>query len=246
MLLIPTIDLRGGKCVCAGKMHTHGKAVPADDPLGVARRWVEAGARRLHVTDLDSMTSGKPVNAGVIRAMAAACPGVPVQVSGGLRSDAAVESYFAAGVSFVVLGMKVTSTPHFVNNLCLEYPGHVIVALDSRAGKAAAEGWSKFSNHDVIEVAQHFQREGAAAILYNEVDTDGKPNGRDVKAVLALAQAVTIPVIAGGVRSLVDLEKLCLAGGDGLGGAVLKDGLYDGALDFVKAQQLTDSLVNPA
>lgn len=246
MLLIPTIDLKGGKCVHAGGVDTHGKATPTDDPPSVARRWVEAGARRLHVTDLDSMTSGRPVNASVIHALVAACPGVPVQVSGGLRGDTAVDSYFAAGVSFVVLGMKATSTPHLVNNLCLEYPGHVIVALDSRAGRTVAEGWSKLSNHDVIEVAEHFQREGAAAILYNEMDADGKPTGLDVKVALALARAVAIPVIASGVCSLGDLKKLCLAGGGSLGGVVLKDGLYDGVLDFAKAQQLTDSLVNQA
>ena len=246
MLLIPTIDLKGGKCVHTGGVNTHGKATPTDDPPSIARRWVEAGARRLHVTDLDSMISGKPVHAGVIHALVAACPGVPVQVSGGLRGDTTVDSYFAAGVSFVVLGMKATSTPHFVNNLCLEYPGHVIVALDGRAGKAVAEGWSKFSNHDVIEVAEHFQREGAAAILYNEMDTNGKPDGVDAQVALALAQAITIPVIVSGVRSLGDLKKLCLAGGGSLGGVVLKDGLYDGVLDFAKAQQLTDSLVNPA
>ncbi|MGA9853171.1 MAG: HisA/HisF-related TIM barrel protein [Gammaproteobacteria bacterium] len=241
MLLIPAIEIKDGKCVPAAGKPARGKTTQPDDPVEAAKRWIAAGARRLNVVDLDGLASGNADNAGVIRNMADACPGVPIQVSGGLRSDEIVENYFAAGAEYMILDTKSASAPHFVNNLCLEYPGHIMVALEAKDGKVAAEGWSKLAQHSVLDVAGHFQREGVAAILYS--GRNGNQTGLDIPAALSLAQAMTVPVlVVGGLASFEDIRKLCKAGA-GLSGAVLDTGFADDALDFVKAQKLADSLV---
>ena len=232
MLLIPALDLKDGKLARAKN--------GASDPVAVAQAWVKAGARRLHVNDLDSAATGKPAQAAVVKRIIAACPGVPVQVGGGMRSEEAVATYIEAGVDFVVLGTRAVTSPHLVNDLCLEYPGHIIVSLDTKDGKVATEGWSKFADAGVAEVAEHFQREGVAAILYNPVG--GASNGACVSAATELARAIAIPVlVAGGVASLEDVRALCQHAGEDLMGAVLGAAL-DGGLDLAQAQKLADSL----
>ncbi|MGH8283023.1 MAG: HisA/HisF-related TIM barrel protein [Gammaproteobacteria bacterium] len=238
MLLIPAIQIKSGKCpVVAGKS-ARDKTQP-DDPVALAKHWVAAGARRLHITDLDSVVSGKANNAGVVRDIVSACLDVPVQVSGGLRSDATVENYFSAGAEYVILDTKSASAPHFINDLCLEYPGHILAALETISGKVVAEGWSKLAQHSVLEVAKHFQREGVAAILHS--DRNGGKTGFNISTALSLAQAMTVPILVAGLASMDDIRELCRSGA-GLGGAVLDAGLASGALYFAKAQKRADSL----
>ena len=242
MLLIPSMELKGGKCV----RHKPGKpneTTPyADDPVALARQWVKAGARRLHLTDLDSLASGKPGHAALAREIVAACPGVPVQVGGGMRSEETVIPYIEAGVDFVVLGTRAATAQHLVNDLCLEYPGHIIVSLEAKDGKVAAEGWSKLAHTDATEVAEHFQREGVAAIVYTPVG-DGAPDGAGMQAAADVARAIAIPVIAAGhLASLDDVRTLCKTAGGELLGALVGDGLNGGALDLAQAQKLADSL----
>ena len=232
MLLIPALDLKDGKQ--ARPKGAVGDAVVA------AQAWVKAGARRLHVNDLDSTASGKPAQAALVKRIVAACPGVPVQVGGGMRSEEAVSAYIEAGADFVVLGTRAVTAPHLVNDLCLEFPGHIIVSLDTRDGKVATEGWSKFADAGVAEVAEHFQRDGVAAILFNPVG--GTTNGACVSAAAELARAIAIPVlVAGGVATLEDVRALCKHAGEDLMGAVLGAALDDG-LDLAQAQKLADSL----
>lgn len=241
MLLIPAIAIRVGKCVNAPAKPAHAKILLPDDPVQVAADWVKAGARRLHVTDLDSGVGDKTSGAEVIRALIAACPGIPIQVSGNLRNDAVVEQYFAAGAEYLILDTKAASTPHFVNDLCLEYPGHILVALEAKHGKLLADGWSKLAQHTLQDVAEHFQREGVAGILYRAA-SDGKQH-TDFAPALSLLQVLNIPVlVSGGLASFEDVRKLCLLGAD-LSGGVLETGLVNGALDFAKAQKLVDKSV---
>ncbi|HET7650047.1 MAG TPA: HisA/HisF-related TIM barrel protein [Gammaproteobacteria bacterium] len=237
MLLIPVIQLKNGKC-------THSLPGSAgDDPVRIARHWVEAGARRLHVVDLDSEASGKPVHAARAGEIVSACEDVPVQIAAGIRSEENAEAYFNAGVEYLVLGTRAMSAPHLVNDLCLEYPGHIIVSLDIRDGRLAAEGWSKHANHDVVAVTEHFQREGVAAVICNAVKSGGAATP-DPDAAVALAQAVTMPVIAAdALASLEQVRKLCGDSGAALDGAILGQALYAGKLDFAKAQKLADSLL---
>lgn len=245
MLLIPSLDLKGGKCVRRKPGAPKEFSAYADDPVAVARKWIDAGARRLHVTDLDGLDSGKATQGAVIRKLVEAFPQVPIQVGGGMRSEESVAVYIDAGAAYIVLGTRAATAPHFVNNLCLEYPGHVIVGLDGKGGKVAAEGWSKLADNKVVEAAEHFQREGAAAIVYTELGANGAPNGSCVQAASELARGIAIPVIAAaGVGSLDDVRSLCADGGEGLLGAIVGEALYAGSLDLAAAQKLADSLAN--
>ena len=199
MLLIPAIDLKGGKCVRLRQGHMDDVTVFDDDPVAVAARWLEQGATRLHVVDLDGAVAGRPVNARVIAAITAAAAGVDVQVGGGIRDEDTIEAYLDAGVRYVILGTQAVNVPHFVADACTEYPGHVIVGLDARDGKVAIDGWSKLSQHDVIDMAQHFERDGVEAIIYTDIGRDGMMGGVNVDGVVELARAVNVPVISAGV-----------------------------------------------
>jgi phosphoribosylformimino-5-aminoimidazole carboxamide ribotide isomerase len=238
MLLIPVIELKHGKCT----QTPPGTKLTGDDPVQVARHWLQAGARRLHLVDVDSDASGKPANAASVRDIVAACDGVPVQVAAGIRTEDNAEAYFEAGAEFLVLGPRAVSAPHLVNDLCMEYPGHIMVSLDIRDGRLVAEGWSKHANHDVVAAAEHFQREGVAAVVCNSVK-DTVDAHADPAAAVTLAQAVAISVFAAdGIVSLDQIKRLCADGGAALSGVILGRALYTGKLDFGKAQQLADSL----
>lgn len=236
MLLIPAIDLKGGKCVRLRQGHMDDVTVFDDDPVAVAVRWLEQGATRLHVVDLDGAVAGRPVNAKVIAAITAAAAGVDVQVGGGIRDEDTIEAYLDAGVRYVILGTQAVNVPHFVADACTEYPGHVIVGLDARDGKVAIDGWSKLSQHGVIDMAQHFERDGVEAIIYTDIGRDGMMRGVNVDGVVELARAVNIPVIAsGGVTNLADIEALCAVADEGVAGAVIGRALYEGTLDLPTA-----------
>lgn len=243
MLLIPAIDLKDGKCVRLRQGRMEDDTVFSDDPVAVADRWVAAGARRIHIVDLNGAFTGKPVNADAIRRIAEAHPDVPIQVGGGIRDDETIEQYLSMGVAYVILGTNAVNVPHFVGDACSEFPGHIMVGLDAKGGKVAIDGWSKLSNHDVIDIAQRFEREGVEAIVYTDINRDGMMGGVNVEATVALARAITIPVIAsGGVSSLDDIRQLCNAQGDGVMGAVVGRALYEGSLDLAEAQKLADQL----
>jgi phosphoribosylformimino-5-aminoimidazole carboxamide ribotide isomerase len=239
MLLIPAIDLKGGKCVRLRQGRMEDNTVFSDDPVAVASRWVEAGARRLHIVDLDGAFAGKPMNASVIRDIAKAFPELPIQIGGGIRDEETIEAYLEAGVSYVIIGTAAVNVPHFVGDVCAEFPGHIIVGLDAKDGKVAIDGWSKLSHHDVIDLAQHFERDGVEAIVYTDISRDGMMQGVNVEATRRLAQAITIPVIAsGGVTNLDDIRALKAIEGEGIMGAILGRALYEGTIDLAEAQKV--------
>ena len=242
MLLIPAIDLKGGRCVRLRQGRMDDDTVFSDDPLAVARRWVEAGARRLHIVDLDGAVAGKPVNAEIIHRIVESFPEVPLQVGGGIRDEETIEAYLDAGVRYVIIGTTAVNEPHFVGDVAVAYPGHVIVALDAKDGKVAIDGWSKLSNHDVIDLAQHFERDGVEAIIYTDISRDGMLSGLNVASTVRLAQAIAIPVIAsGGIATLDDIRALGEVAGEGGVGAILGRALYEGKLDFAECQRLGET-----
>ncbi len=243
MLLIPAIDLKDGKCVRLRQGRMEDETVFSDDPVAMAGRWVEAGARRLHIVDLNGAFEGKPVNAGVVNEIAAAYPDLPIQIGGGIRDEDTVQTYLDAGVEYVIIGTKAVSAPHFVNDLCLEFPGHIIVGLDAKDGKVAIDGWSKLSRHDVIDMAQHFEQDGVEAIVYTDIGRDGMMTGVNVESTVKLAQAITIPVIAsGGITNMDDIRALCAVAEEGIMGAITGRAIYEGTLDFAEGQKLADEL----
>ena len=243
MLLIPAIDLKDGKCVRLRQGRMDDETVFGDDPVEVARRWVDAGARRLHMVDLNGAFEGKPVNAGAIKAVAEAFPDLPIQVGGGIRDEETVQAYLDAGVQYAIIGTRAVSAPHFVNDLCVEFPGHIIVGLDAKDGKVAIEGWSKLSHHSVIDMAQRFEQDGVDAIVFTDIGRDGMMSGVNVDSTVALAQAIHIPVIAsGGITNIEDIRALCAVSDEGIMGAITGRAIYEGSLDLTAAQQLADEL----
>ncbi|TXL01411.1 1-(5-phosphoribosyl)-5-[(5-phosphoribosylamino)methylideneamino]imidazole-4-carboxamide isomerase [Methylococcaceae bacterium HT1] len=242
MLLIPAIDLKDGKCVRLRQGRMEDDTVFSDNPVEVAGRWVKAGARRIHLVDLDGAFAGKPRNAEIIHQIVAAYPDVPVQIGGGIRDEDTIQAYLEAGVKYVIIGTKAVSEPHFVRDVAVEFPGHIIVGLDAKDGKVAIDGWSKLSHHDVIDLAQKFEEHGVESIIYTDIARDGMMQGVNVEATAKLARVINIPVIAsGGITNMDDIHALGAVAGDGILGAITGRAIYEGTLDFVEAEKLAES-----
>ncbi len=245
MLLIPAIDLKEGKCVRLRQGRMEDDTVFSDDPVAVAGRWVDAGARRLHLVDLDGAFAGKPKNAEVIHAIVQAYPDVPVQIGGGIRDEDTIQAYLEAGVEYVIIGTKAVSEPHFVRDVSIEFPGHIIVGLDAKDGKVAIDGWSKLSRHDVIDLAKKFEALGVSAIIYTDISRDGMMQGVNVEATANLARAIKIPVIAsGGITNIDDIRALGQVAHEGIMGAITGRAIYEGTLDFAEAEKLAESFTD--
>jgi phosphoribosylformimino-5-aminoimidazole carboxamide ribotide isomerase len=243
LLIIPAIDLKDGKCVRLRQGRMDDATVFSDDPVATAARWVKAGARRLHVVDLNGAVAGKPVNAQAVEAIAREFPDLAIQVGGGIRDEDTIQTYLDVGVRYVILGTKAVNAPHFVSDVCTEFPGHIIVGLDAKDGKVAIDGWSKLSGHDVVDLAKKFQDAGVEAIIYTDIGRDGMMNGVNVDATVKLADSITIPVIAsGGITNLEDIRLLCAVADHGIAGAITGRAIYEGTLDFAAAQKLADEL----
>ena len=241
MLLIPAIDLKDGKCVRLRQGRMDEDTVYSDDPIAMAEHWVEAGARRLHIIDLNGAIQGRPVNIQIIRRIAERLPKVPIQVGGGIRNEDAIQTYLDAGVSYTIIGTKAVTAPHFVADMCMEFPGHIIVGLDIRDGKLAIEGWSKLSHNNVVDLAHRLEQEGVAAFIYTDISRDGMMNGVNIEATVSLARTLAVPVFAsGGITSLNDIRALCEVAHEGIEGAITGRAIYEGTLDFRAAQRLAD------
>ncbi len=239
MLLIPAIDLKDGKCVRLRQGRMEDETVFSDDPVAVASHWIEAGARRLHLVDLNGAFAGRPINAEVIRDITMTYPDIEVQVGGGIRDEETVLAYLESGVRYVIIGTKAVNTPHFINDLCMEFPGHIIVGLDAREGKVAIDGWSKLSQHNLIDLARRFEKDGVEAIIYTDIGRDGMMSGVNVESTVNLARAINIPVIAsGGITTLDDVRALGEVASEGIMGAVIGRALYEGTLDLAEALEL--------
>jgi phosphoribosylformimino-5-aminoimidazole carboxamide ribotide isomerase len=237
-LLSPAIDLNNGQCVRLRQGKMDDVTVFSADPVAVAKRWADEGAQRLHVVDLDGALKGTPANLKVIEKIIAAVK-IAVQVGGGIRDEETVQRLLDCGAQYVIVGTKAVSAPHFLHDLCLEYPRHVLVSIDARDGRVARNGWARVTAHDAIETAQHCERDGAEAIIYTDIARDGMMNGVNVEATRNLARSVKTPVYAsGGISSLDDLKALKEIEGEGVAGCVVGRALYEGTItlkDAVKA-----------
>jgi len=220
------------------------ETVFSDDPLAVADRWVEAGARRLHLVDLDGALAGFPVNADLIGRIAEAHPGIEVQVGGGLRSFEVIQTYLDVGVNYVIIGTQAVRTPSFVDDACLEFPGRIMVGLDAREGRVATDGWESVSTLTASDLARRFEDAGVDSIVFTDIGRDGMMRGSNVEATAELARAIDIPVIAsGGVTGLDDVRELCQVADSGISGAIVGRALYEGSIDLAEAQRLADETV---
>ena len=243
MLLIPAIDLKDGRCVRLRQGRMDDETVFSDDPVEMAGRWVKAGARRLHLVDLNGAFAGEPVNGQVIRAIAARYPDLPIQVGGGIRDEQTVGAYLEAGVGYAIIGTQAVREPEFVARACRAFPGHIIVGLDAKDGMVAVDGWATITEHRVTDLAQRFEQDGVEAIVYTDIGRDGMLTGPNVEATAALARAVRIPVIAsGGITNIEDIRSLCEVADSGIMGAITGRAIYEGTLDFAAGQRLADQL----
>jgi phosphoribosylformimino-5-aminoimidazole carboxamide ribotide isomerase len=244
MLIIPAIDLKDGKCVRLKQGVMEDATVFSEDPGATARHWLEQGARRLHVVDLNGAAAGRPKNEHAIKAiMAAVGDKIPIQLGGGIRDLDTIEKYLDAGVSYVIIGTAAVKTPGFLHDACSAFTGHVMVALDAKDGKVAVDGWSKMTRHDVADLAKKFEDYGVEAVIYTDIGRDGMLTGINIKATVTLARQLTAPVIAsGGLTNLDDVKVLCEVQGDGIVGAITGRAVYQGTLSFAEAQKLADKL----
>jgi phosphoribosylformimino-5-aminoimidazole carboxamide ribotide isomerase len=240
MLIIPAIDIKDGQCVRLRQGDMKSATVFSDDPGAMARHWADAGAKRLHVVDLNGALAGKPRNEAAIKAIVGAVGNdIPIQLGGGIRDLETVERYLDDGITYIVIGTAAVKNPGFLHEACDAFPGHVIVGLDARDGKVATDGWSKLTGHDVIDLAKRFQDYGVEAVIYTDIGRDGMMTGINIEATVRLAKALTIPVIAsGGLNSLDDVKKLCAVEDEGIVGAITGRAVYEGTLDFKKALAL--------
>ena len=239
MIIIPAIDIKEGRCVRLRQGRMDDETIFSENPVEVADRWIDEGAQRIHLVDLDGATSGAPRNFSIIKEIATNHPDIPIQVGGGIRDEDTVQEYLECGVQYVIIGTRAVTAPHFVNDLCLEFPNHIIVGLDAKNGKVAIDEWSKLSHHDVVDLAQHFESDGVAAIVFTDVSRDGMMQGLNVESTVELAAAIHIPVIAsGGVTTIDDIKNICSTDEEGIIGAIVGRALYEGTIDLAEAQEI--------
>lgn len=244
MLIIPAIDLKDGHCVRLKQGLMEESTVFGEDPAEMARHWLAQGAQRLHLVDLNGAFAGKPVNGAAIRSIVDAVGvDIPVQLGGGIRDLDTISTYLDSGIRYVIIGTAAVKTPGFLHDACNAFPGQIIVGLDAKDGKVAVNGWSKLTQHDVIDLAIKFQDYGVEGVIYTDIGRDGMLSGVNIEATVKLAQALTIPVIAsGGITNLDDVRKLCAVEHEGIMGAITGRAIYEGTLNFQAAQALADEL----
>ncbi len=244
MLLIPAIDLKDGKCVRLKQGDMNDSTTFGEDPAAMARRWVDAGARRLHLVDLNGAFAGKPVNEAAVKAILKEVGDeIPVQLGGGIRDLDTIERYLDDGLSFIIIGTAAVKNPGFLRDACSAFGGHIIVGLDAKEGKVATDGWSKLTGHEVIDLAKKFEDYGVEGVIYTDIGRDGMLSGINIEATVKLAQALTIPVIAsGGLSNMDDIDRLCAVEFEGIDGVICGRAIYTGDLDFAAAQTRADTL----
>jgi phosphoribosylformimino-5-aminoimidazole carboxamide ribotide isomerase len=238
MILIPAIDLKDGKCVRLRRGVMSDSTTFSDNPLEVAKKWVDLGAKRLHLVDLNGAFAGKPMNLEAVMQITQAFPEVPVQIGGGIRTLEIAKNYIDAGVKFLIIGTKAVEEPEFVKELCQKFPGQIIVGLDANNGLVATDGWAKQTTVKVVDLAKDFENYGVSSIIYTDIARDGMMNGVNVEATNNLANAITIPIIAsGGVTNMDDIYNLKNTNNSNIIGAITGRAIYEGSLDFALANK---------
>ncbi len=244
MLLIPAIDLKDGHCVRLKQGDMDQSTTFGEEPAVMARRWVDKGARRLHLVDLNGAFAGQPKNEQAIRKILHDVGSeIDVQLGGGIRDLDTIERYLDAGLRYVIIGTAAVKNPGFLRDACTAFGGHIIVGLDAKDGKVATDGWSKLTGHDVVDLGKKFEDYGVESIIYTDIGRDGMLTGINIDATVKLAQALSIPVIAsGGLSNMADIEALCAVEREGVEGVICGRAIYTGDLDFEAAQQRADAL----
>ena len=240
MIVIPAIDLRGGRCVRLREGRADAETVFSDDPVAMALRWASMGAERLHVVDLDGAFAGAPKQTALIAEIVKAVAPVPVEAGGGLRDLATIDVVLEAGARWAVVGTRAALDAVFLRDVCVACPDRIIVAVDARGSQVAVKGWTETSAEGVVDVGRRAQAAGAAALLYTDISRDGLEVGPNIDDTAALAAEVALPVLAsGGVARIEDLVHLAAL--PGVSGAIVGRALYTGAIDLRDALRVVGS-----
>ena len=244
MLIIPAIDLKDGKCVRLKQGQMEKSTIFSENPVEMARKWVNLGAQRLHLVDLDGAFAGKPVNESAIKSIVSEVGAdIPIQLGGGIRNLDTVEKFINSGVDSVIIGTAAVTHPGFLHEACFAFPGQIVVGLDAKDGDVAINGWAKLTGHNVIELAQKFEEYGVESIIYTDIGRDGMLSGVNIEATVKLSESLKIPVVAsGGVSNIGDIKALCEVANIGIRGVITGTAIYEGTLDFKAAQQLAKEL----
>jgi len=241
MIVYPAIDLRGGRCVRLTQGAFDRETVYGDDPVAMARRWAAAGARWLHVVDLDGARAGRPVQRDLVAAICAAVS-IPVQVGGGLRDAVAVAAVLDAGAARAVVGTVAAREPDRCREICRAHPGRVAVGIDARDGVVRVAGWTEGEALDATTLAARAGAMGAATVIYTDIARDGMQTGPDLEGTRAVARAAGVPVIAsGGVGAVADVRAVATLAADGVGGVIVGRALYTGAVDLAEALAVAEA-----
>ena len=239
MIVIPAIDLKEGNCVRLEQGEMNRDTVFSDNPAEQALKWQEAGAELLHLVDLDGAFAGVPKNKTAIEAIIKAI-NIPAQLGGGIRDIATIEAYLSLGLSRVIIGTAAQRNPELVIEACQKFPGQIVVGIDAKNGMVAVQGWAELTDISAVDLARKFEDCGVAAIIYTDISRDGMMGGPNLEATKALAEAISIPVIAsGGVSSLKDIENLMAIEASGVTGAITGKAIYTGAINLREAIDLT-------
>jgi phosphoribosylformimino-5-aminoimidazole carboxamide ribotide isomerase len=247
MILIPAIDLKDGQCVRLKQGRMDETTVFSNRPLDMAQRWVDEGAKRLHLVDLNGAFDGRPINGEVVEEIAKAFPDLPIQIGGGIRDAETVQAYLDAGVQYCIIGTKAVEDPDFVVQLCQQFAGHIIVGIDAKNGMVATDGWDKVSTVSAIDLAQKFEQAGVSSIVYTDIARDGMMTGPNIEATAELARAISIPVvISGGMSNMQDIHNACSIEDTGVIATILGRSIYEGTIDLQEAQTVVDTLARGA
>ena len=239
MIIIPAIDVKNGQCVRLSQGRMEDATIYSSDPVEVARRWEEAGARRLHIVDLDGAVSGRPRNRELVKRICSAVS-MEVELGGGMRDIEAVEEYLAAGVKYAILGTAAVRDPSFRDACCRQHPGRIIIGIDALNGMVAVQGWTESTTLSAVELARQLDAQEVAAIVYTDISRDGMLTGPNAEETARLARLISIPVIAsGGMSRIGDVEKLLKAESSGIMGVIIGRALYTGGIDLREALALT-------
>jgi phosphoribosylformimino-5-aminoimidazole carboxamide ribotide isomerase len=239
MIVLPAIDLKDGQCVRLEQGLMEKDTVYSDDPAAMARHWQDEGGEFLHLVDLDGAFAGVPKNREAIEAIVAAVD-IPTELGGGIRDLETIEAYLKLGVSRVILGTVAKENPELVAEACRRFPGQIVVGIDAKNGLVAVRGWAEVTEKKAIDMAREMEVFGVTAIIYTDIARDGMMQGPNLEATAALAEAISIPVIAsGGVSSLDDIRNLLQIEASGIEGVITGKAIYDGALNLREAVALT-------
>lgn len=243
MKIIPAIDIQNGNCVRLKQGDFSQETIFHDNPVDMAKKWVEEGAERLHLVDLDGARLGSPVNIKIVSDICKSIPNIPIQIGGGIRDIETAERYLETGASFIIIGTKAVENPNFIKELCNKFPGKIIVGVDAKNGEVATDGWKSISNRNVVELSKEFEGYGVTEIVYTDIEKDGMMKGLNINATLNLAKNVNIPIIAsGGVSCIEDINKISAYIDSGISGIIIGRALYEKKISIEEAKKIFSKL----